>query len=349
MSEKKEILFVLAPPLMNGQIFDSTSLIRSKEITRPMQMLKEHFSSLGFDLKTADKSSDFKKAFAIIFAEVPSESNIYYSKAIEFSIPMYLWVGEPPATVIANHDFKKHLKFNKVLTFNSDFIDQKKYYRIDYTIPIMLGEKVTIPKTKFSEKKLLCLVSSNKFSSYEFELYSERVNAIKYMEKCHSSDFDLYGVGWEKPIIHSRLASKFKINGIIWRFWPNSVKIKQFKTYLGSPKDKSEVFSKYKFTIAYENCITPGYISEKILEAMLYGTIPIYLGDPEIEKRIPKSCFIDKREFSDYDSLYNFISSMDEDTHEKYLENISSFLNSDKIYPFTINSFIKSFESILIG
>src|SRR6185312_6089937 len=43
---------------------------------------------------------------------------------------------------------------------------------------------------------------------------------------------------------------------------------------------KRQFLSPYKFTIAFENDIFPGYQTEKLYDAMMADTIPIYCGDP---------------------------------------------------------------------
>eukprot|EP00468_Gymnochlora_sp_CCMP2014_P009026 CAMPEP_0167766158 /NCGR_PEP_ID=MMETSP0110_2-20121227/15157_1 /TAXON_ID=629695 /ORGANISM="Gymnochlora sp., Strain CCMP2014" /LENGTH=472 /DNA_ID=CAMNT_0007654091 /DNA_START=72 /DNA_END=1486 /DNA_ORIENTATION=- len=53
-----------------------------------------------------------------------------------------------------------------------------------------------------------------------------------------------------------------------------------------------EWFGSYKFVITFENSRVPGYTTEKILNAMLANTIPIYLGDPNIEDYINPRRFI---------------------------------------------------------
>lgn len=46
--------------------------------------------------------------------------------------------------------------------------------------------------------------------------------------------------------------------------------------------NKTEVHQPYKFSIIVENCKSPGYFSEKIIDCLIQGTIPIYWGDPTI-------------------------------------------------------------------
>lgn len=43
---------------------------------------------------------------------------------------------------------------------------------------------------------------------------------------------------------------------------------------------KRQFLSSYKFTIAFENDIFPGYQTEKLYDAMMSNSIPIYCGDP---------------------------------------------------------------------
>jgi hypothetical protein len=44
-------------------------------------------------------------------------------------------------------------------------------------------------------------------------------------------------------------------------------------------KHKFPLGSEFKFTISFENDSYPGYVTEKLLEAYLCGSIPIYWGD----------------------------------------------------------------------
>ena len=56
------------------------------------------------------------------------------------------------------------------------------------------------------------------------------------------------------------------------------------KNWVASQK---EVLSKYRLAIAYENTITPEYISEKAFLGLSVGAIPVYKGPPEIYLHIP--------------------------------------------------------------
>jgi hypothetical protein len=40
--------------------------------------------------------------------------------------------------------------------------------------------------------------------NHPLELYSKRVEAIKWFEKNHPEDFDFYGIGWDRYVSSNR-------------------------------------------------------------------------------------------------------------------------------------------------
>jgi len=60
---------------------------------------------------------------------------------------------------------------------------------------------------------------------------------------------------------------------------------------------KRQFLGDYKFTIAFENYIYPGYQTEKIYDAMQADSLPIYAGDPLIGKVFNTSSFVDSAEY----------------------------------------------------
>jgi len=60
---------------------------------------------------------------------------------------------------------------------------------------------------------------------------------------------------------------------------------------------KRQFLAPYKFTIAFENDIFPGYQTEKLYDAMLAGSIPIYCGDPFVGDIFNTKSFINAAEY----------------------------------------------------
>ena len=55
---------------------------------------------------------------------------------------------------------------------------------------------------------------------------------------------------------------------------------------------KSDALRDYCFSYAIENCSHPGYFTEKIVDCFITGTVPIYLGDPTVDRVFDPRGFI---------------------------------------------------------
>ena len=77
--------------------------------------------------------------------------------------------------------------------------------------------------------------------------------------------------------------------------------------------NKIKFLSYYKFSIAMENSDGDGYLSEKIVDSFLAGTIPIYYGDYLLDEFInPKSYILIKGE-KDIEKKIEYIKKIDND------------------------------------
>jgi hypothetical protein len=60
---------------------------------------------------------------------------------------------------------------------------------------------------------------------------------------------------------------------------------------------KRQFLSEYKFTIAFENYVYPGYQTEKLYDAMQANSLPIYCGDPNIGEIFNTKSFINTPDY----------------------------------------------------
>lgn len=110
----------------------------------------------------------------------------------------------------------------------------------------------------------------------------------------------------------------------------------------GRVKDKIKFLSSYKFSLAMENSNGDGYISEKIFQSLISGTIPIYYGDYLIDEYInPKTYILIKGE-KDIAAKIEYIKSIDND-YEKYRSIISENAIVDNNFTQKIDNELKSF------
>lgn len=69
----------------------------------------------------------------------------------------------------------------------------------------------------------------------------------------------------------------------------------------------------YKFTIAFENMRTEGYLTEKLPNALMANTIPIYWGDPCANIQFNPRAFIDCTQFRDFQEVIEYVKYLDND------------------------------------
>lgn len=309
----------------NNKIFD----INDKVVNRDnclyfFYALKESFKKNQIDLSTNDINT-IEDSDIVLYNDMPSVMPL--QKNIDKS---YLLIFETELIKKENWDLEKHKFFNKIFTWNDDVVDNKKYFKFNFTHKIPEIECFDVTK----KEKLCTLIAGNKKNSDNRELYSKREEVIRWFEKNHSKEFDLYGIGWDKKTYTGKFRVLNRIEII------RKLGFKKYPSYKGKVESKNEVLSKYKFAICYENAEKiPGYITEKIFDCFFAGCIPVYWGAPNIGKFIPKECFIEKEKFKTYEELYKYLKNMTDLEYKKYIENIEKFLKSKEIELFSADYF----------
>ena len=288
-------------------------------------MLKQMFKENNIDLSTQD-INDISESQFIIYNEMPKLEDINIDKT------NYLILFESELIIPNNWKKENHKYFKKVFVWNDKWVDGKKY--IKYYWPNKVNDKINFDLNK--KNKLCAMIAGHKLKSHPLELYSERVKAIRFFEKEHPDEFDLFGMGWDKYVFKGIL-SKFNRFVHFFKF----LKV-NYPSYRGKIDSKINTLQNYKFSICYENAKDiPGYITEKIFDSLFAGCIPVYWGAPNITDFVPSNVFIDKRNFKTYDELYKYMKNMPNSEYTTYLENIKKFLNSDKMYLFSAENFSK--------
>jgi len=75
--------------------------------------------------------------------------------------------------------------------------------------------------------------------------------------------------------------------------------------------DNITVFAPYKFAIVFENESILGYTSEKLVNAMLAGCIPIYFGDPNVGMHFNTKSFVNVSHFPSLEACAQFVLAID--------------------------------------
>ena len=80
--------------------------------------------------------------------------------------------------------------------------------------------------------------------------------------------------------------------------------------YKGACLSKFDVLRRYQFCLCFENMAMNGYITEKLFDCLYAGTIPLYLGAPDILRYVPEGVFIDCRKYRSWDEMWDDVRQM---------------------------------------
>lgn len=299
----------------NNRMFTDPQVGIGDNLLKPWSDLYSIARENGVDLVSFDLIEDFNTVDGFLFIDFPNVNNPLVQSALATNKPKYLIIYETEVIRPENWRVQNHALFSRIFTWNDTWVDNDKYLKINYAQDI----PASINKTLEGRVKFCALIAGNKTSSHPNQLYSSRIEAIRWFEQHHPELFDLYGVGWSQT---------------------------EFPSYCGRVESKYETLRQYKFSICYENASGyPGYITEKIFDCFKAGCVPVYLGAPNIDEHIPQECYIDKRHFDSYESLYSHLTSLSEEDYLQYLDNIEHFLQSIAPYQFGSEYFSYPFDT----
>lgn len=109
--------------------------------------------------------------------------------------------------------------------------------------------------------------------------------------------------------------------------------------------EKKRILLHSKFTIASDSVVYPGFVTEKIVDPFVAGSVPIYFGNPKIDVDFNKNAFIWCKDISDIDRTVEEIKRIDNDD-EAYIRMLSFNPLNDNNY---ISNMYRELENFLIN
>ena len=233
--------------------------------------------------------------------------------------------------------------------------DKQKIYYPSYSPDDIVGSPL-----RYEDKKFACAVVSNKYLrlglpeswgkrsierfkcvspvNLEFlqknELQTKRLEYLAYFSQ--RGDFALYGKGWDKL---DNLPPK----------WRSLLSDSLNESYRGKCENKLQTIKNYKFTLCLENLVYPGYVTEKIIDCLVAGTVPLYLGAPDIENFVAGAAFIDLRDYASPKKLYEVLLALSESEYNALLEHGREFLRSENGLRYTYQWHADSVFELIIN
>lgn len=221
----------------------------------------------------------------------------------------------------SENNFKAHFP-----SFDDDEILAPKPWEKRDFASLVMGNKFYVGKDIFPRK-----IRFKKILNWFIYKYIRKEEADKYIEKHELQNkrleiieffaknglLNLYGGGWDY-LDNLPLEWENRLEASIKKLSPKPV------------DDKLVAISACKFNFCLENLSYKGYITEKIIHSFVAGSIPVYLGAPDIEKFIPAECFIDARKFASIKELNDFLQNITKEQGEEYINLGRKFLFSEE-------------------
>jgi len=88
---------------------------------------------------------------------------------------------------------------------------------------------------------------------------------------------------------------------------------RHFNNTGGPVPDKMGFLRGFRFNIACENSDSPGYITEKLIDPILAGSVPIYWGAPDVRHDFDARCMINVSDYGSLDELADAVLRIDAD------------------------------------
>jgi len=302
----------------SGDRIFEPALARDNVLQR-FKLLRENLQSLGMTCHTLDMFAPMD-VDVLVFHDIMNELAVILKIVNANPTVRLVYIPNEPDFVVPMHDEKvlPGVPVDLLLTWN-DRIAGKHAHVKKQNIGQPIIDARGIPSIPFAEKKFICSIFAYKPPGVSGTLFEERLKAVEVFND-KAEGMDLFGIGWEESELHFVKSS-----------------------YRGRCESKLGVQKQYKFSVAFENAGTlRGLITEKIFDCFAAGTVPVYLGAPNIKDHIPGNCFIDFRDFGDYGELYEYLVKMPETQYQAYLEAAGDFVNSAQYYIFTSACFAEN-------
>ncbi len=323
----------------------------------PYFLLRETFAKHGIEIYTADylASGEKRNAVNVYFSfgmldkwrALAARDDVVLSGFFTFDAPIIQPSVYRALPVLSRH-FRRLYSYTTaeaLARFGCRGLDIRKFH-IPYPYDRVLDEY-----WRRTDRKFLTLLNYNRLPRRRWnELYTERLRALEFFSRY--DEIDLWGLAWEKapylvgetwiPATATRL-HRWYLEHAPWARRHGRFQPVIDRTWRGPARNKYQTQSGYTFTICYENMSLPGWLNENIFDCFLVGTVPVFLGPPDITDYVPAECFIDRRAFASYQDLRAFLKSRTAKDVQRYKDAARAYLGSEQYRPFRPESFVDIF------
>jgi hypothetical protein len=281
-------------------------------------------------------------------------------------VPFVLQVVESPLGRQHNFHPKNQSLFDYVVSYERRANTSQPTF--NYKLPVCFDRYWHNENIHFEQRRCAVMINNNKvagwmttrkpgliglpgigsnFSGWSFsmidrllpgrgDLYSWRRNFAREAWRVDPECLDIYGgYGWSGEPIS----------------WNRFYKNEPYPNFKGSISgEKMDFISKYRFSISVENYLgNCCYISEKLFDSFIAGTVPVYLGEKNIDQVIPKESFVDVRDFSSQTALLEYLVACPKLEWQKMFNAGQEFFRSTAAQESSTQDYVSRMNDILIS
>jgi hypothetical protein len=252
---------------------------------------------------------------------------------------LVMWETSLGARYAANP--QNHQGYDAVFTYVNRLVDGRRYF---FLPPRAFYRQRITTGLPFEERRVGCLVGTNRkfryrsglltickgwrFSARDWidyvfcpgELIRFRAKFGRLCANYEEATLDIFGEGWE--------------------IFPETRRVCR-----GIPGESTlEYIGNYRYYFAFENhTSSSGLISERIWDALWGDAVPVYLGNSELDRFIPRECYIDAARFDTPKLLLKWLCQAPKETWQKYREAGREFISSEAVDKFLPDAFANEF------
>ncbi|MDH5206068.1 MAG: glycosyltransferase family 10 [Hylemonella sp.] len=314
----------------NNSLFGLEDSVHRYNPTYTPRLLRDRLLEQGIELNTPDVNQGRPVAFDLHLEGRPLTPQVR---------PRYLIALENP------NINKLNASPSYCEAFDLAFAWDIRLHHLPNVVPIMIPHPMIWQNFPGPQQRQLfsCLINANKAFKevLDTDLYRERLVVIRWYERHAPDHFELYGLGWDKPTPAYTLAGRLRRGAS--RLQSRLFGTPPFPSFRGEIRDKADVLKRARFSFCYENNRdVANYITEKMLDSLVNGCVPVYWGADNVLNHVPADCFIDRRQFRDTADVHRYLLTIDDTRYRAYQDAIRAFLGSSAAQTFRSGQIIQT-------